>query len=126
VNEALLSAFVALLVSAIGGVVSFRLQRDRLRQENRTEFMAEQALVELLDHKDWTLRSFTAIQKRVGGFGDDALRQLLVRAGALCFEGKYGPYGENGASARQEMWGLRRNNADLLNRSSRSVESADR
>ncbi len=66
--------------------------------------MAEQALVDLLEHPNWTLRSFSAIQRRVGGFQEDALRQLLVRAGALRFEDKDG----------QELWGLRRRNSKRL------------
>jgi hypothetical protein len=66
--------------------------------------MAEQAIRDLLSREDWRLRSFTAIQQRLGGFNEDELRRLLVRAGALRFEGNEG----------QEMWGLRQRNQDRL------------
>lgn len=99
-----MAGLVALLVAAGTSFGSFYLQRSRLRQELRTEFMAEEAIVALLEHPDWNLRSFKAIQDRIGGFEDDALRQLLVRAGALRFKGADG----------KELWGLRRRNLARL------------
>lgn len=48
-------------------------------------FMVE-AIRHLLQHNDWRQRRFAAIKKRVGGFSDDELRQLLERSGALRFE----------------------------------------
>jgi hypothetical protein len=67
--------------------------------------MAEEAIRQLLLHDEWRQRSFAAIKNRVGGFSDDDLRQLLVRAGALRFEGSNG----------DELWGLRERNQDRLN-----------
>jgi len=103
-EEALIAGFVALLVAGGTSVASFHLQRDRLRQEFRTQYMAEQAIMELLEHPEWTLRSFEAIARRVGGFDKIALQQHLVRAGALRFEG-----GDGG-----ELWGLRSRNLERL------------
>jgi len=80
------------------------VQKRRLREELRTEFMAETAIRELLLRKQWTLRSFSAIQKRIRGFDDNELRRLLIRAGAVCFDGK----------GDQEMWGLRTRNEDRV------------
>ncbi len=62
----------------------------------RTEFMAEQVARQLLESKDWQKRSFESIKKRLGGFSDDELRRILVRAGAVRFEGNKG----------DELWGL--------------------
>lgn len=103
-TEALVAGVVALVVAAGTSLTAFVLQREQLRQELRTEFMAEQALVGLLDHADWTLRSFERISKHVGGFDDDELRRMLVRAGALRFESSNGV----------ELWGLRHRNLDRL------------
>jgi len=47
--------------------------------------MAEEAVRELLNHPEWWQRSFKAIKDKVGGFEDDELRKLLVRAGAARF-----------------------------------------
>ena len=84
-----------ILTSAIVAVLTAGVTAHwRLRTELRTEFMAEEAVKKLLRHKKWEKRSFAEIQRRVGGFEDEELRKLLVRAGAVRF------YGENGV----EFW----------------------
>ncbi len=93
-----------ILVAAFTGYVTFRIQEHRLRHELRTEFMAEQAVRELLSEEQWKKRSFGAIKKRVGGFEDNELRKILVRSGAVRFEREDG----------EELWGLiSRNKKDL-------------
>ena len=104
-DAALVSAAVALVVAILTSLTTVRLQKERLRLELRTQFMAEEAIVHLLEHPRWTLRTFAQIQSRIGGFDDDALRQLLVRAGAVRFRGNAG----------EELWGLRKRNLDRLN-----------
>jgi hypothetical protein len=84
---------------------ALRTQEERLRAELRTEFMAEEAIRLLLEHPQWKLRSFDEIKRRVRGFEDDELRQLLVRSGAIAFD-----YTRGGL----EMWGLRERNRDQL------------
>jgi hypothetical protein len=101
----LISGGVAFIVSIVSVFGTSRLQAERLRTELRTQFMAEEAIRQLLLHDEWRQRSFTAVKRRVGGFSDDELRQLLVRAGALRFEGSDG----------DELWGLRERNQDRLN-----------
>ena len=116
---AILSAVIAGLVAIIVALVTTRvetrsqatqlrheidLQEQRLRTELRTEYMAEEAINQLL-RKAQPKRTFHAIAARVGGFSDDELRRLLVRAGALRF---------GRASDGTELWGLRdRNEADV-------------
>ena len=104
-EEVVVSALVALVVALLTTFTTMRSQRDRLRTELRTQFMAEEAIVQLLEHKDWGLRSFEEIKKRIGGFDDDTLRQMLVRAGAVRFYRRH-----DGA----ELWGLRRRNLSDL------------
>ncbi len=82
-----------------------KLQEDRLRAELRTEFMAEEAIRQLLQHPNWAQRSFDAIKRRLGGFQDDELRRHLVRAGAVTFWSD---------SGNEEWWGLRERNASEL------------
>ena len=82
-----------------------KLQEDRLRAELRTEFMAEEAIRQLLQHPQWEQRSFDEIRRRLGGFADDELRCLLVRAGAVAFWSD---------SGKKEWWGLRERNAHRL------------
>lgn len=98
------SAITALITAIITGLVTFAIQERRLRTELRTEFMAEQAVKSLLETDRWTKRSFQEIKKRLGGFEDDELRKILVRAGAVRFESSDG----------KELWGLvSRNRGDV-------------
>ena len=91
------STIVASVITAfVTAFLTFLIQERRLRSEMRTEFMAEQAVRDLLEVEIWPKRSFEAIKSRVGGFEDDELRKILVRAGAVRFKGK-----EN-----KELWGL--------------------
>lgn len=104
VGPAVIAGLVSLAVAAITSGATFYVQREKLRQELRTEFMAEQAIVQLLSHPSWNLRKFETIRRHVGGFEADELRRLLVRAGALRFEGDDG----------SEIWGLRARNVRRL------------
>jgi hypothetical protein len=66
--------------------------------------MAENAAKSLLQDERWKKRSFKAIKNRLGGFEDNELRKILVRAGAISFESDKG----------EELWGLiSENQSDL-------------
>ena len=84
------SAIAALLGAVVGGGVSWLLNRQQFgiqlqlaREMHRTEFMAEETARALLSHKGFTDRSFETLRTHLGGFGDDELRKILVRAGAM-------------------------------------------
>jgi hypothetical protein len=81
---------IAALSSFLGGLLPYLLQRKRfnhelqLKQEEiKTEFMAETTVRYFLNHKSYTDRSFTTLKSYLGGFEDDELRKILVRAGAI-------------------------------------------
>lgn len=74
----------------VGGGISYLLQRNQLRhayklkiEELKTEHMAEKTAQYYLSHKGYTDRRFETIKKGLGGFEDDELRKILVRAGAV-------------------------------------------
>jgi hypothetical protein len=93
----------SIITAAITGYIAFATQKERLRWELRTEFMAEQVAKHLLERQRWGKRTFAAIKSRLGGFTDEELRRILVRAGAVRFEGEDG----------SEFWGLMsRNDVD--------------
>lgn len=86
----ILSMISALLGALIGGLISFLLQRQQFKQqlmlsreENKLEFMAESTAKHFLNHKGYTDRSFETLKKHLGGFEDNELRKILVRAGAI-------------------------------------------
>ncbi|MGW2376569.1 hypothetical protein [Kitasatospora sp. NPDC001683] len=103
VVAALLTGLLSYLAARLKFVDDLRLQEARLHTELRTQFMAEEAIRELLLTAQ-PKRSFEKIKLRLGGFSDDDLRQLLVRAGAVCFKGTDGT----------EYWGLRERNKPAL------------
>ena len=89
-TETLIAAGAGLLGTAIGGFITFRVQKEQLKNEilqiretHKTEFQAEETARHFLSHASYTDRSFETLQKHLGGFEDDELRKILVRAGAI-------------------------------------------
>jgi hypothetical protein len=81
---------IAALSSFAGGIISYFLQHRKysydlkLKQEElKTEFMAERTVRHFLSHKSYTDRSFDTLKNYIGGFEEDELRKILVRAGAI-------------------------------------------
>lgn len=122
---ALVTSVFALVTAAVSAFLSSRLQKakiesemrsqserikgeleSRLQSDLRTEFMAEEALRQLLQTKNWRKRSFEQLSNHMGGFEPDELRQLLVRSGAVRFVVSADP--------KNEMWGLRERNQDYF------------
>jgi hypothetical protein len=89
-DTALWSTFSALLGALVGGGISFLLNRQQfgnqlriLQEQHKVEFMAEETARHFLSHKSFTDRSFETLRNHLGGFEDDELRKILVRAGAI-------------------------------------------
>ena len=83
-------AIYGLIGALVGGVVSYLLQVQQLKneikaiqEENKTEYVAESTAKHFLSHKGYTDRSFETLKKYLGGFEDDELRKILVRSGAV-------------------------------------------
>lgn len=89
-EPALWSTLSALLGAIVGGGISWLLNRQQfanqlrvLQEQHKVEFMAEETARHFLGHKSFTDRSFDTLRKHLGGFTDDELRKILVRAGAI-------------------------------------------
>ncbi|WP_447984655.1 hypothetical protein [Nitrospira sp. Nam74] len=103
----LISLITSSVVAAIVTAVT-NLSIERMKQ--KTEFMAEQVVRELLESPQYKKRSFAVIQRRFGeAFPDNELRKILVRAGAVRYERKHTDQDEG-----QEFWGLLSRNRDQL------------
>ena len=79
-----------LLGTLIGGLMMFAVNRQQfkhqlgaLREQYKTEFKAETTVRHFLNHRSYTDRSFEVLVKHLGGFEEDELRKILVRAGAV-------------------------------------------
>jgi hypothetical protein len=89
-TETIIAASAGILGTIVGGLITYFTQKAqfkneilRIREENKTEFQAEQTALHFLSHKNYTDRSFETLKKHLGGFEDDELRKILVRAGAI-------------------------------------------
>lgn len=89
---AIIAALSSILGVIVGGLVSYFLQQQKLEhefklklQENKTENMAEQTARYYLKEEGYYERSFNHLQTKLGGFEEEELRKILVRAGAVRF-----------------------------------------
>lgn len=89
-DAALNSALFSLIGSLVGSLVAFSLHRARAAADIaiaietiKTEHMAEKTALHYLNHKGYTDRSFKMLSQRLGGFEENELRKILVRAGAV-------------------------------------------
>jgi hypothetical protein len=96
-QTAIIAGIFSLLGTAVGALVSYVLSRQQfaiqlalLREQHKTEYMAEEAAKHYLGHPNYTDRSFAELEKRLGGYSGDDLRRLLVRAGAVRLQRKDG------------------------------------
>jgi hypothetical protein len=101
------TAFFTLLGTIIGsftsGIITYYLQKQRFvqelkikQEEFKTEFIAENTIKHYLSDNNYSSRTFSKIEKHLGGFKEDELRKLLVRSGAIRI------YNKNG----DELWKL--------------------
>jgi hypothetical protein len=77
-------------------MIERELADQKARLDNKAVFAAERVAHELMMDKEWCWRSFKIIKHHLGGFEDDELRKILVRAGAIRVT----------SSSGEEMWGL--------------------
>lgn len=79
----MIELFAPYFASIVAGVVAYMAATRRVKLENRTEFKAEETARHFLEHAGYTDRSFETLKMHLGGFEDDELRKILVRAGAI-------------------------------------------
>lgn len=105
------------LGGAISGVLAWLLQRRQFSHElamfrlaNQSRETVKAVLIEMLNHKSYTDRSFFALRERVGGFDDDELRKILHEIGARKTSREHGS---------EEWWYLETRSAERLNKKRR-------
>ena len=91
-ETAIIASLSSLFGVIVGGIVSYFLQKQKLEhefklklQENKTENMAEQTARYYLKEEGFYERSFDHLKTKLGGFEEDEIRKILVRAGAVRF-----------------------------------------
>ena len=114
VDAILLTAGVSLVVAAATAIGTFVIQKSRFKKEFerdyqgiRTQQTAEDITRQLLEWKKYPQRKFTTIQHFLKGFEDNELRKILIRAGAVSFDGE-------DTGGKIEYWGLIERNKDKV------------
>ena len=78
---------VGVLGGALGGVIAALLAIYQTRLFDREKVVADynavRVIQNLLKHDKLPYRSFCMLRHYIGGYSDDELRKLLVRAGAI-------------------------------------------
>ncbi|MEO0528865.1 MAG: hypothetical protein AAFZ89_16655 [Bacteroidota bacterium] len=89
-NEAIWALIGVVLGGVITGGFNFYLQKKQFEHniemfqlQNRSRENVKEILEELLWHKKFIERSFSALKKNVGGFDDDEIRILLHEIDAI-------------------------------------------
>jgi hypothetical protein len=100
----IITALVTLWVAAGRTRADTSISDARTRQDFALEFAAETVAKALMSDAEWRWRTFEVIKHHLGGFEDDELRKLLVRAGAIRATAKGG----------EEVWGLLERNRALI------------
>lgn len=93
--------WIAAIISVIGAFATALFvanrEKKKLREELKLDYSIEAAIHALLSNPNYKKRSLKKIKHHLRGFDDDnALRQALIRAGAVAFSGQ----------GEEEMWGL--------------------
>jgi len=94
-DEVAIALFAGAFSIASAGI-AYAAAISSIRREFHLEMRAESLVRRLLRHRRYRYRTFKTIKYHVGGFEDDELRKILVRAGAIRFYD-----GQN-----KEIWGL--------------------
>jgi hypothetical protein len=102
-NAAIIAGVVSLNISLIIALVATILTKRKVRQNFKLEFAAEGVAREMLMDRKRPYRTFRVLKYHLGGFTDDELRKILVRAGGIRL-----------TAGGQEVWGLLSRNHEYL------------
>jgi hypothetical protein len=81
IESAVIAGIVALVVGILASSASVWIYHN----QSRTETNAVATAKKLLKQKQYQWRPFELLKRRLGGFDDNELRKILLRAGAVRF-----------------------------------------
>ena len=111
-----IAAFISSLVALAGVVFSYikmrqdlqriKLEQRKIEAQYGQELSAERAARKLLECTRWKRRTFQALKYHMGGYDDDELRRILIRAGAIRFKEDVETWGliERNETVLEEEW----------------------
>ena len=88
-TEGLYTILGVITGSIITGLLNYWFQRNQFKHnkemfilQNKSKEQVKDILIDVLNHKNYAARSFDTLKKRIGGFTEDELRQILYEVGA--------------------------------------------
>src|ERR1035437_1099247 len=88
-NEAYWAIVGVVVGGLLSGVINYFLQLSQFNHnkemyflQNQSKEQVKETLKELLNHRTYTDRNFATMRKRIGGYNDDEIRQMLHEIGA--------------------------------------------
>jgi hypothetical protein len=102
-NAAIIAGVVSLNISLIVVWVVIVFANRKTRNNFKLEFAAERVAREMLMDRKSPYRTFRVLKYHLGGFTDDELRKILVRAGGIRL-----------TAGGHEVWGLLARNREYL------------
>ena len=113
-TPALVAAAVALVVALITALITAAIKLGKagrmLREDVSLDFAPERVVRRLLSRRAYRRVPFEIIKSHFGGFDDDELRKILVRAGAVRLSAN------PATAADAEIWGLLERNWNFARR----------
>ena len=103
-SAAVIAGVVALITAIITALVTTRVAGRQLHRQYQLEFASEYFARQLMADPSRSMRSFEIIKEHLGGFEENELRRILVRAGGIRFK----------TTGGNEMWGLLSRNREWL------------
>lgn len=103
-SAAVVAGVVALITATVTALVTTRVAGRQLHRQYQLEFTSEYFAHQLMADPSRQMRSFEIIKEHLGGFEENELRRILVRAGGVRFE----------TTGGNEMWGLLSRNREWL------------
>ena len=108
----------AIIGGTVAAVVAVRVTLTGIKKQFGLEDATVRVIRTMLQEQGpkgtWTMRSFRLLRHHIGGFTDDELRRMLLRAGAVRFGQKRRD--DPSKSKGVEVWGLLERNRENLGR----------
>ncbi len=138
VAAAVIAGVVAMITAVLAALATTAVAERKLRRDYRLEYAAESLARRLMKDRKRRIWSFGVIKFHLGGFDDDELRRILVRAGCVrlspqkqiilkisvdgetIYQADPPPPIENDYSS--EFWGLLERNRGRFRRESHDVQ----
>ena len=77
---------VGIVFKGLFDIIKLKMSHDHEKENYRSQNLAKEnikeILLDMLNHRKYTDRTFDTLKNRIGGYSDDDIRKLLMEVGA--------------------------------------------